>query len=352
MKRKVLLVMLTLCVLLPVLTACADVPASTTESIQTTANDPTQTTAPVETTETTTAVVEPVYCPWEYDVSAEADGKLHYYFMASGGLEMGEEKTKWGDATLIVFPNGETMLVDTAQTGYTPVLLENLRRMGVEKLDYLLLTHSHSDHINGAVSEGGVFDSVPVGQVYISGVYNGKLNLLNGRIEDPYLVDNICKEKNIPLQILQQGDELTFGDVKLRILWPDKALVNQEIVGTEEVNNASLVLRFSFGDHVSIFPGDIYASAEQELVAAYKDDPELLRAELLKLPHHGHKTSNTLDFAGAVQPKLAVISGYTTLSSTIKTVYEICNAEILTDKRNGYIHVVTDGTNMTWETSQ
>lgn len=339
LRNKGISVIIVLCLLLALLTGCTEAePAITTE--------------PVQTTEATDPEVQPLYCPWEYDVSDKADGKLHYYFMASGGIQVNTSSTKWGDATLIVFPNGATMLVDSGQVGYAPVLLENLKRMGIEKLDYLLLTHSHSDHINGAVTEGGLFDSLPIGQVYISGVYNGKLNLYNDRIEDPYLVDNICKEKGIPVQILQQGEELGFGDVAMRILWPDKALVGQSVEGTEEVNNGSLVLRFEFGEHASIFPGDIYVSAEEALLKAYQDEPELLRAELLKMPHHGGNTSNSMNFAAAVLPKLAIGSGYTNIASKIKSVYEVCGSEILSDKKNGYIHVVTDGTDMTWETSQ
>ncbi len=333
--KKRVSIIIVLCLLLALMVGCTSAPAPA-----------------IQPTETATAQVEPMYCPWEYDVSEKADGKLHYYFMASGGMQVNTSSTKWGDATLIVFPNGETMLMDSGQVGYAPVLLENLKRMGIEKLDYLLLTHSHSDHINGAVTEGGLFDSLPIGQVYISGVYNGKLNLYNDRIEDPYLVDKLCEEKDIPVQILQQGEVLAFGDVTMRILWPDKALVNQQIVGTEEVNNGSLVLRYEYGDHASIFPGDIYVSGEEALLAIYKDEPELLRAELLKMPHHGGNTSNSMEFAAAVMPELAIGSGYTNITGSIKSVYEVCGSEILSDKKNGYIHVVTDGTDMTWETSQ
>lgn len=339
MKDKWIAIITALCLLSALLAGCTEA-------------EPPATTEPLQTTEATEPEVQPLYCPWEYDVSEKADGKLHYYFMASGGIKVNTSSTKWGDATLIVFPNGTTMLVDSGQVGYAPVLLENLKRMGIEKLDYLLLTHSHSDHINGAVTEGGLFDTLPIGQVYISGVYNGKLNLYNDRIEDSHIVDKLCEEKGIPVQILQQGEALDFGDVTMRILWPDKALVNQEIVGTEEVNNGSLVLRFEFGEHASIFPGDIYVSAEEALLEAYKDAPELLRAELLKMPHHGGNTSNSMDFAAAVLPELAIGSGYTSVTGKIKSVYEVCGSEILSDKKNGYIHVVTDGVDMTWETSQ
>ena len=328
-----------LCLLLSLLAGCTEAePAGTTEAPQ--------------TTEATELAVQPLYCPWEYNVCQKAEGKLHYYFMASGGYSVAGGSTKWGDATLIVFPDGTNMLVDSGQTFYAPVLLENLKRMGIQKLDYLLLSHSHSDHINGAVCEGGLFDSMEIGQVYISGVYNGKLNLYNDRIEDPKLVDNICQQKGIPLQIVQQGDSLSFGDVTMQILWPKKELLGQNIEGTEEVNNSSLVLRFSFGSHASIFPGDIYESAETELLAFYKDDPQILRAELLKMPHHGHNTSSSMNFAAAIVPKLVIGSGYANIAGKIKSVYEVCGSEILSDKKNGYIHVVTDGTDMTWETSQ
>lgn len=345
MRNKWISMITVLCLLLVLLAGCAEAePAETTQ--------PPATTESVATTEATTQEVQPLYCPWEYDVAEKAEGKLHYYFMASGGYSVAGGSEKWGDATLIVFPDGTNMLIDSGQTFYAPVLLENLKRMGIEKLDYLLLTHSHSDHINGAVCEGGLFDTMEIGQVYISGVYNGKLNLFNNRTEDPYLVDNICKEKNIPVQIIKQGDELTFGDVKMRVLWPNADQVGQIIEGTENVNNSSLVLRFSFGEHASIFPGDIYESAEAEFLALYKDQPELLRAELLKMPHHGHTTSSTMNFATAIIPKLVIGSAYAGMTSKVKDVYTLCQSTVLWDKKHGYIHVVTDGTEMTWETSQ
>ena len=297
-------------------------------------------TAPETTSETTEAVDISAYlCHWEN--IPLGDGKLHYYFMSANGMIIDPENTypdKWGDCCLIVFPDGQTMLVDSGNRPFAPVLVENLRKMGIKMLDYVILTHLHRDHVSGVIAEDGVIHALPIGKVLTSGV-------ANGAYEDPQAIEKACAAANVPLEILKMGDSLTVGEVKLQVLWPEPALSGTTISGTEEINNASLVFRLDYKDHSALFAGDLYTSAEAQLLnkEGYR---ELLQADLLKAPHHGGKTSNSMDFVGAVSPQVAVATGYTPIVSGVRTAYELTSTVLLTDKSCGCIHITTDGTAM------
>ena len=99
--------------------------------------------------------------PWTTDViaQAKADGKIHYYFMASEKLWLrkSHDNEKWGDSCLVVFPDGQTMLIDSGYQDMGLLIAKNLRQMGVTKLDHLVITHPHLDHYGGAfgITVGG-----------------------------------------------------------------------------------------------------------------------------------------------------------------------------------------------------
>ena len=200
--------------------------------------------------------------PWELNVSeaAKADGKMHYYFMSSEGYMVnpgGQSSTKWGDSCLVVFPDGTTMLIDAGMAGFAPLLTLNLQRMGIEKLDYFVLSHPHDDHGYGALKDGGILHNFEVGQAYYSGV-------LNGSWSNPNILTDVCTKRNIPCEVLKRGDKLTIGDVTIELLGPDPALVGTTIDdNVTGVNNSSLVMRFDYGEHSALFTGDIYRTIER-----------------------------------------------------------------------------------------
>lgn len=280
--------------------------------------------------------------PWETDVVKKAvkDGKMHYYFMSAEGYEVnlgGISDTKWGDSCLIVFPDGKTMLIDAGLQAYGPILVLNLKRMGIERLDYFVLTHPHNDHGYGALYASGVLQSIEVGQVYHNGV-------INAGWSDPRALMNVCSEKNIPCDVLKQGDTLQIGEVEIRILHPEGSKEEMGIASkTADVNNGSLVMRFDYGEHSSLFTGDIYKSAEQELTKRCAD---LLDVDLLKLPHHGNDTSSGSSFVKAVSAELGVATGYESVSVAAFSAYRAAKTTVLMDTEDGYIHVSAgkDGT--------
>ena len=120
---------------------------------------------------------EPALIPWggEAPITEQAvsTASMICCFMSGEGVSIsgGSSKsafgdTKWGDSTLVVFPGGETMLIDGGMADYGPMLVKNLRALGVTRLDAVVLSHYHNDHYGGLLCAGGVLDSFEVGTVY------------------------------------------------------------------------------------------------------------------------------------------------------------------------------------------
>lgn len=288
----------------------------------------------------------PYAMQWQLEAPqlAEKNGELHFYFMSGEGLEASPgnqrgQTEKWGDCCLVVFPDGKTMLIDSAFATYTDVLMENLERLGIEKLDYVMLSHPHEDHYEGFLADGGVLETIPVEQGY----HNGYSASMPEQFA-PY---------GVALQTMLTGDTLTIGGVKLTCLSPDQKQLDKGTSSdpTTNGNNASLVVRMDFGEFSALFTGDIYSGEEKRLVKEY-EDTGLLDVDLLKLPHHGDTTSSTEAFADATSPKLGVATGAVPINTTIYLRYIRYADTVLHDLQDGYVHVWTDGTELHWETSR
>ena len=296
-------------------------------------------------------------CPWTYDVVQKAirENKMHYYFMSgefhaySGGSS---EPEKWGDSCLVVFPDGQTMLIDSGVSQYGPILVENLQRMGITRIDHLVITHPHSDHQNGAFHANnrkgnGVLDLFDIGKVYYRGGYDSQ------NMEASLLVETVCTERNLPLEILEMGDTLQIGEVAIQVLWPAVGTSEKDTTGINAAaaNNTSIVLRFDYQEHSALFTGDIYVEKEADLIETYGT---LLDVDLLKAPHHGNGvTSNSEEFLAAVSPQIAVATGFENIQSRIAQRFTNVGATLLGDRTYGYVHITADGTDeMTYETSR
>ena len=257
--------------------------------------------------------------PWKLDVSQNAADKkeIHFYFMSGEHMlidsnnEKGQTE-KWGDCCLVCFPNGETMLIDAAFGVYTPVLMQNLKRLGITELDHVVLSHPHTDHYQGFTEPNGVLATIPVKNFY----YSRKSNDLNAEF----------KNAGAELHQILTGDTLEIGGVKLTVLSPDQhQLVNPTDTKSEtNTNNSSMVLRMDYGEF----------------------------SALLKLPHHGDTTSSTSEFANATTPKLGVATGALTLDTSLYFNYAMHAHTVLHDFQDGYAHVWSDGNSLEWETSR
>lgn len=303
---------------------------------------PAETTAPTETTVPEETVDYSLYmCPWTAEdlAAARSDGKMHYFFMAAEGLHISmnqQNVDKWGDSTLVVFPDGKLMLIDCGPSKYGPVLLRNLQQMGVEHLDYMLVTHPHADHQNGAFDEfnkeGGILDAIGVDKVLWRGAGIGST-------EKDLLVSNVCAEKNIPCEVIKQGDVIEIGEVVMTVIWPKEG-DTQYLIPAGDINDKSIVHRFDFKEHSALFTADLYIAGEMLMLR--ETDDELLDVDFLKVPHHGHATSSSDSLLYKTTPELAAAMARVPITPAVRNRYQIMSCELLYDLVDGYIHVTAD----------
>lgn len=204
------------------------------------------------------------------------------------GLSVTVIDVKHGDCILLQSPDGQAMMIDTGNGSYNAqtAIREALDAAGVTKLDVLVLTHPHKDHIGGAA---WVLENYSVATVYTTSRANDT---------DLYRsTQDALAQKGLTPQTLVQGDAFTFGPVQADVLSPYD-------LEDKEINNTSLVLRLTYGQSKLLFMGDAEDKVEKALVKQYGD---ALRAVFLKVGHHGIDTA-TNKFLDAVQPTLAVIS--------------------------------------------
>ncbi|MED5074483.1 DNA internalization-related competence protein ComEC/Rec2, partial [Anoxybacillus geothermalis] len=160
------------------------------------------------------------------------------------------------------------------------VVVPFLKAQGVRTIDKLILTHDDADHIGSAPE---VFEAVKVKEMVTS---PGALPR----------VQKMARPFSGPVRTAVRGERWTEGGVQFIVLHPEK--------GNNEDNNGSLVLLARLGGLIWLFAGDIEEEAEQALIRAY---PEL-RADVLKVAHHGSKTSTTEPFLRTIKPRAAIIS--------------------------------------------
>jgi len=258
-----------------------------------------------------------------------------------------------GDAALITMPDGTTLLVDgggrprfrsdsnnsfereTRSIGES-VVSEYLWWRGLERVDYVLATHADADHIDGL---NDVAKNFKVRAALVARTPDA---------DDEYArFAKSLSPRGIPTRLLASGDELHFGNVKLSVLWP----VPRSDSNAPSGNNDSIVVRLQFGERVILLTGDVERAGEEGMLASGAD----LRADVIKVAHHGSKTSSTQSLVDAVHPRYAIISvGQTSIfghpTAEVVARLQKGGAEVLRTGESGTISVVTDGNDLTVET--
>jgi competence protein ComEC len=195
-----------------------------------------------------------------------------------------------GDALVLNAGDGSAVVVDS---GPEPALVDKcLDDLDVETVALLVLTHSHADHIDGI---SGVSAGRPVGGLAVA----------PGALDDPAYADVApwVKSNDVPVRELPYGSTGSVGDLTWRVLGPPPSAVD-DAGGDEAVNDSSVVLAVRTSGVSLLLTGDVEAPAQAALL---QWDARALRADVLKVPHHGSADQDP-DFLSAVRPRLAIVS--------------------------------------------
>lgn len=190
---------------------------------------------------------------------------------------------------LCILADGKAVLVDGGTIAEGDEVADYLRRLGVKELSAVFNTHPDDDHIGGL---GVVLPRFDCEVFYRSSVPDD----LMPDTQSIRNVQTLLKDKAIPVNELSAGDILDLGSLHVEVLSPGQTY--------DSTNDSSLVLRLTYGDCSFLLMGDAEAAVEAELLLSGMD----LSADVLKVGHHGSKTSTTDSFLQAVSPRFAVIS--------------------------------------------
>lgn len=197
-----------------------------------------------------------------------------------------------GDAILLRSPGGKTVLIDTGPPGADPTVRGYLDGLGVERIDLLVNSHPHSDHIGNTAA---LIERMPVGRVLDPGFAHPTATY-------EQLVETIAR-KAVPLRLVRTGQRITLdAGITMTVLGPAEPLIEGS---RSDANANSVVLRVDYGEVRILLTGDAEEETEERLLAGGADS---LAATVLKVAHHGSKYATHKPFLDAVRPKLAVIS--------------------------------------------
>lgn len=260
-----------------------------------------------------------------------------------------------GDSALVTFPDNTTLLIDgggrpgpfqpnnisgdesdgeetfereTRSIGEA-VVSEYLWWRGLDHVDYILATHADADHIDGLNDVARNF-KVRAALIARTPAQDREYSTFS---------ETLLREQ-IPIRVIGAGDVLRFGDVTASVLSP----LPSADANAPSRNNDSLVLRLQLGSRVLLLTGDVEMAGESGMLQAHEN----LRADVVKVAHHGSRTSSVPGFIAAAQPRFAVISvGQTSIfghpNKEVVERWKNSGAQVLTTGSCGTITVTTDG---------
>jgi len=256
-------------------------------------------------------------------VGQRSDGKLHVVF-----FDIGQ-----GDSIYVMSPTGKQLLIDGGVDRTVMRRLSSEMGFWDKTIDYVLATHEDKDHVGGLPS---VFDRYTIG-TFIRTENQGE-NL------EAHTIDDISKREGSQIVYARTGMTFDLGaSTTLQILFPD---IDPSML---ESNTSSIIARLTYGDTSFIFTGDSPQAIERHLVEQYGDR---LKSNVLKLGHHGSRTSSSEIFVKTISPEYAVVSSgkdnrYGHPHSEVVDVLQQFGIPMLNTAVEGSISFESDGQTLT-----
>ncbi len=232
-----------------------------------------------------------------------------------------------GDSAFIELPNGSCMLIDASESKYGQQIVDSIRALGYERIDYVIATHPHADHIGGMRK---VLESFSIGCIYLPDVSANTSTYIK-------LAETIL-ERDIEAKIAQAG-VMVFSDESIALRGE---LLAPKQINEKDQNQNSAVLLLTYGQNRFLFMGD----ADTEIENTLGTD---VRCDVLKVGHHGSRTASGSAFLAAAKPSYAIIScgsgnSYGHPHTEALERLTQCGATVLRTDLLGTIRVLSDGT--------
>ena len=243
------------------------------------------------------------------------EGKLSVYF-----LDVGQ-----GDSTLILFDE-KTILVDAGETEMGDRVVNDLTTLGVTRIDLLVATHPHSDHIGGLID---VLDKYTVDAIWTNG------EAATTQTYTDFMNSSLAE--GVKVSVARRGDVITAGALTFHVLNPPPTLFG-------DTNNDSIVLQLDYGQVDFLFEGDAGIDAENSMISA----GVLSDIDILKVGHHGSSSASSPAFLAITHPKVAIYMAgvgnpYGHPHQETLTALAVIGAKIYGTDKYGTIVIDTDG---------
>jgi competence protein ComEC len=248
-------------------------------------------------------------------IQPPAPDKLSVYF-----LNVGQ-----GDATYIKTASGDDILIDGGKNEAGEIVVNYLRQLGVDDIEVMISTHPDADHVGG-------LDTV-LQNFKVETVYAPKVSHTTHTFKD-FLV--AVKNEGLTIKEAKAGVSLSLSGITAKFVGPFKAY-------DDDLNDWSAVLHLTYGKNTFLFTGDAEKTSEDDMIKAQ----QTLKADVLKVGHHGSNSSTSAAFLKAVAPKYAVISvgknSYGHPTPTILSRLKIAKITTYRTDLNGTVTAVSDG---------